>query len=65
MRPYQFENTIWIDLDHVLAIEPSQTHMVVKLEMAFREKPLWLNYRQDGSVDALFAAWTEPARRTG
>jgi hypothetical protein len=34
----------WIDLDHVQALEPSETVCAVKITFAFRNEPAWVDY---------------------
>jgi hypothetical protein len=56
MRPHKFEDK-WIDLDHVLTIEPSDQYYQVGIEFAFRDEKVWLNYLDDAELVALLKAW--------
>ena len=59
MRPYLFGNYggTWLDLDHILAIEPSEQYLAVKLEMAFRNEPVWINYHEPSDLPNLIETW--------
>ena len=59
MRPYRFHQT-WIDLDHVLAITPSETVMQVGFDFAFQGQRVWIDYRDDAEYSALLAEWQKP-----
>jgi hypothetical protein len=66
MRPYLLERT-WLDLDHVLAAEYQQfgndtQHLLVHLTMAFRDKPLSVDWVSPEDYDKLLAAWKGAAQ---
>lgn len=56
MRPYLFHHT-WIDLDHVLAITPSNTVAQVGFDMAFTGQRVWIDYWGNDCVEKLLAEW--------